>query len=127
MDTQDSPLIQTFRQVAQQLSVAQQPGSHALRQLEHMCVWLEGQVVAYGQETPAELAALAPVFAATHDCYDLQLQAAYRLVDFAETGCAEALAEAHTWAEEGENLLKQLEEEILTAREQESLYGGYLC
>ncbi|MBT9585997.1 hypothetical protein IV102_21825 [bacterium] len=123
---QDSPLIVCFRQLWQRLAVGQQPTSGDLSQVNHMALWLQGQVEQYDHPLPGS-DHLQPVFAATQQGWALMLDGVYCLADYLEQGDEQLLAEAHALSEEGEEMLKQLEEAIVAERDGSSLCcDGYL-
>lgn len=122
---QDSPFILCYREIWGRLQAGQSPREHDLRQIQHMVNWLEAKVTEYKQPLPyAEQ--FQALYDATEQAWTSQLEGVYQLVDFLETSDAGLLDCGLALCEQGESVLRQLQEAILAERESDNLCLGYL-
>lgn len=125
-EAQDSPVIACFRELWDRLAVGQEPTPVDLLQVDHMAGWLLGKVEQYGLAIPTHLEALQPVFEAARQGWELMLEGVYCLAGYLEEGNVEFLEEARALAEDGEQLLKHLEESIVANRDDGPVCDGFM-
>lgn len=124
-ELKDSPFILTYRELWGRVRSGEPARSQDVRQLQHMVCWLEAKVAEY--ECPLPYAdQFQALYDATQHGWSRQLEGVYCLVDFLEGQGADLLDTGLACCEEGESVLRQLQEAILAEREDDCLCSGYL-
>lgn len=121
----DSSLILCFRELWQRVARGQEPTELDLRQIDHMAQWLQGKVEQY-EDTSPSMQELQPLFEAARHGWALILDGVCCLADYLELGQQELLLEARHFSEEGEAMLKELEEGIVASRDEDPLCDAYI-
>ncbi|GMU53031.1 MAG: hypothetical protein AMXMBFR33_21770 [Candidatus Xenobia bacterium] len=121
----DSSLILCFRELWERIAHGSEPTELDLRQIDHMAHWLQGKVQMY-QETPPSMQQLQPLLETAQQGWELILEGVACLADFLELGQPELLEEARNLSEEGEAMLKELEEGIVASRDEDALCDAYI-